>query len=177
MGSTIILQLVNLFFSLTPSTRGFRLRSALLRAAGVDCAPSARLVASARIVFRNVHIGEDTFIGHEVFIGGADEARIHIGDRVDIGPRVVILGGTHEIDMAGSRSAGTGFGKPVHIGDGVWIGGSSTVVPGVTIGERAVIGAGSVVVHDIPPRCIAVGNPCKPIKCWDERAGAFRPFS
>jgi len=142
--------------------------------AGVDCSPSARIVASTRIVATNVSIGEDTFIGHQVLITGNENARIVIGRSVDIAPRVVILSGTHEIDMHSYHSAGPGKALEVHVEDGVWIGANSTVVPGVTIGHKAVIGAGSVVVSDIPPMTIAAGNPCRPIKVWDDSSKEWR---
>jgi maltose O-acetyltransferase len=176
IGRSLILQVVNFIFGFMPLTRWYRLRAYLLRAAGVGCSPSARIVASARIVTTNVTIGDDTFIGHQALITGNEVARIHIGNNVDIAPRVVILSGTHDIDWVGPHSAGPGNGMEVHIGDGVWIGANSTVVPGVTIGTKAVIGAGSVVSRDIPPFCIAVGNPCRPIKQWDPDSKSLRPF-
>ncbi|MGD0843137.1 MAG: DapH/DapD/GlmU-related protein [Geobacteraceae bacterium] len=172
-GKTVILQLVNILFSVMPLSRGFGIRAKLLRIAGVDCSPSARLIASARIVITNVSIGEDTFIGHQVLISGNEDAKITIGNNVDIAPRVVVLSGTHEIDMLGEHSAGIGKGKAVWIQDGVWIGANSTILPGITIGNKAIIGAGSVLSRDIPPYCVAVGNPCRPIKRWNQNLKAF----
>ena len=173
IGKSVLLQLVNLFFSITPLTRGYGLRAKLLRFAGVDCDSTARIVSSCRIVALNISIGADTFIGHQVLVSGNETAKITIGNNVDIAPRVVILSGTHEIDMEGHHSAGEGAGKPVSIQDGVWIGANSTILPGVTIGCKTVIGAGSVVIHDIPAFCIAVGNPCKPIKKWSQETQTF----
>jgi maltose O-acetyltransferase len=173
VGHTIILQLVNKCFALMPLTRGYGLRARLLRFAGVDCARSARIVASARIVITNVSIGEDTYIGEQVLITGTEAARIKIGHSVDIGPRVVILSGTHEVDMVSPHSAGPGKRAQVCIEDGVWIGANSTVLPGVTIGKKAVIGAGSVVNRDIPPFTIDVGNPCRPVKKWNRESATF----
>jgi maltose O-acetyltransferase len=173
IAKTIILQLVNKLFELMPLTSFYQLRAKLLQIAGVNCDSSARIVASCRIITRNVTIGMDTFIGHQVLITGAESARITIGNNVDIAPRVVILSGTHEIDMRGDHSAGKGKGAPVLIQDGVWIGGNSTITPGVIIGHKAVIGAGSVVVNDIPPFYIAVGNPCRPIKRWSPETNSF----
>ena len=173
IGKSVLLQLVNLFFSITPLTRGYGLRAKLLRVAGVDCDSTARIVSSCRIVTLNISIGEDTFIGHQVLVSGNETAKITIGKNVDIAPRVVILSGTHEIDMHGYHSAGEGIGKPVWIQDGVWIGANSTILPGVTIGRKAVIGAGSVVIHDIPAFCVAVGNPCKAIKTWSQETQTF----
>ena len=83
------------------------------------------------------------------------------------------MSGTHEIDMLGAHSAGKGKGAPVWIKDGVWIGANSTINPGVTIGRKSIIGAGSVVVSDIPDFCVAVGNPCRPIKIWSSETNSF----
>lgn len=172
-GHTILLQLVNKFFGFMPLTRGYGIRARLLRFAGVDCARSARIVASARIVITGVSIGEDTYIGEEVLITGSVSDRVTIGNNVDIAPRVVIFSGSHELDMASPHSAGPGKGAPVRVGDGVWIGANSTVLPGVTIGAKAVIGAGSVVIRDIPAFTVAVGNPCRPVKMWNSETAAF----
>lgn len=163
---SLILQLVMAVFNVMPLTRLYSWRASLLRLAGVRCSRSVRVVSSARIVASNVSIGIDTFVGHQVLVTGAAESYISIGNYVDIAPRVIILSGTHQIDMEGVRSAGAGIGRNVTIGDGVWIGANSTVLPGVTIGKHSIIGAGSVVVDDIPEYCVAVGNPCRPIKFW-----------
>jgi len=172
---TVILQFVNLIFSITPLTRWYGIRARLLRFAGVNCDKSARIVSSCRIVIVNIQIGKDTFIGHQTLISGNSTSRITIGDYVDIAPRVVILSGTHDIDMIGEHSAGKGTGANVTIEDGVWIGANSTILPGVTIGKKTIIGAGSVVNKSIPPYCIALGNPCKPIKLWNAELGLFDP--
>lgn len=167
------MQLVNMLFSITPLTRWYGIRSWLLRVAGINCHASARIVASCRIVTQNVTIGADTFIGHQTLITGTETASIRIGNSVDIAPRVVILSGTHDIDMLGAHSAGVGKGAPVEIQDGVWIGANSTITPGVTIGRKSIIGAGSVVVSDIPPFCVASGNPCRPLKLWSAETNSF----
>ena len=65
---------------------------------------------------------------------------------------------------AETRRSGLEFGRPVRIGRDVWIGGGAIILPGVTIGDRAVIGAGSVVTKDIPPNTVAVGNPCRVVR-------------
>jgi acetyltransferase-like isoleucine patch superfamily enzyme len=173
MGKTILLQLVNKIFNLLPLTSCYWIKSSLLKAAGIECKSSLRIVSSARIVTLNVIIGEDTYIGHQVLITGNDLYKIQIGSNVDLAPRVCILSGSHEIDMIGKHSAGSGSGGDVIIEDGVWIGANSTILPGVRIGEKSVIGAGSVVTKDIPPFCISIGNPCKPIKHWDSKSGLF----
>lgn len=170
---TVALQLVNLLFNATPLTRWYGFRARMLRMAGVDCAINARIIASARIVITNVSIGDDTFIGHQVLITGNQNDKITIGSFVDIAPRALILSGTHEVDMISSHSAGEGVGGEVTVHDGAWIGANATVLPGVTIGKKAVIGAGSVVSRDIPAYCVAIGNPCRPIKLWNRELKAF----
>ena len=85
---------------------------------------------------------------------------IHIGDNFYANHNLVI---GHPIDAA-ERNKGLEYARPITVGNDVWIGGNVCVLPGVTIGDDCVIGAGSVVVKDIPPHSVAVGNPCKVIK-------------
>ena len=92
-----------------------------------------------------------------------DEARVTIGDDCFIGPNVSIYTACHSTDPM-ERNSRQEWAKPVRIGDNVWIGGSVTILPGVTIGDNVTIGAGSVVTKNIPSNSIAVGNPCKVIK-------------
>ncbi len=92
-----------------------------------------------------------------------DEARVTIGDDCFIGPNVSIYTACHSTDPI-ERNSRMEWARPVVIGDNVWIGGSVTILPGVTIGDNVTIGAGSVVTHDIPSNSVAVGNPCKVIK-------------
>ena len=92
-----------------------------------------------------------------------DEARITIGDDCFIGPNVSIYTACHSTDPT-ERNTRQEWAKPVTIGNNVWIGGSVTILPGVNIGDNVTIGAGSVVVTDIPSNTVAVGNPCRVIK-------------
>lgn len=176
-GRTILLQTVNKLFTLMPLTSWYGLRARLLRLAGVNCDPTARIVASARIVQASAVIGADSFIGHQTLLVGPDDSPICIGRCCDIGPRVLLASGSHEIDMLGDHSAGPGLrgAGGISIEDGAWIGAGTIVITGVTIGRKAVIGAGSVVVRDIPPLTVAVGNPCRPIKKWNPQRQAFEP--
>lgn len=119
-------------------------------------------------------IGADTFIGHDVLIAGGD-ASIIIGSYCDIAPRVSIISGSHEIARVGPRAAGRGQSKPIVIEDGVWIGAGSTILGGVRIGRRSVIGAGSVVVRDIPPNSVALGSPCRMTRQISEELATFDP--
>ena len=156
-----------------PSLRFARVNAFLFRMKGYSIDPSARIYSTAQIIGNIiVSIGENTFIGHETLIIGGD-SKITIGKNCDISSRVNIVSGTHYIDMNGERSAGFGIGEDIIIEDGVWIGFGVLVLPGVTIGNKSIIGAGSVVLKDIPAYCIAVGNPCRPIKKWNSENMAF----
>ena len=108
--------------------------------------------------------GEQISVGDH-FVGNfnltiLDEAPVTIGNHVFIGPDVGIYTVRHAL-LTDQRNAGIMQSLPVTIHDNVWIGGHATLLPGVTIGQGAVIGAGSVVTHDIPPQVVAAGNPCR----------------
>ncbi len=89
-----------------------------------------------------------------------DVAAVSIGERTQIGPAVQILTADHPRDAA-VRSAGLEFGRPIRIGCDVWIGGGAIILPGVSIGDNVVIGAGSVVTRDVPAGATAFGNPAR----------------
>ncbi|MDG5800591.1 sugar O-acetyltransferase [Marinilabiliaceae bacterium ANBcel2] len=109
----------------------------------------------------NIILGKDVFLNFNCII--LDIMSVKIGDRTLIGPNVQIYAATHPMDYK-TRKKGLEAGKPVTIGQDVWIGGSAVICPGVTIGNRSVIGAGSIVTRDIPEDVLAAGNPCKIIK-------------
>ena len=108
----------------------------------------------------NIALGKKCFFNFNCVI--LDVCRVTIGDYVFFGPAVQIYTATHPLDAELRRTQE--FGKPVKIGSDVWIGGGAIVCPGVSIGSRSVIGAGSVVTRDIPPDVLAVGNPCRVIR-------------
>ncbi len=109
----------------------------------------------------NVKIGDNTVINHSgVFL---DTNEINIGKHALIGPKSGLYGAIHPFDVE-ARNEGIEKAKTINIGDGAWLGGKVTVVPGVSIGKHSVIGAGSVVTKDIPDDVVAVGNPCRVIR-------------
>lgn len=92
-----------------------------------------------------------------------DVMQVTIGSRTLFGPNVQIYTAAHPLNHL-ERASGLEFAKPVTIGDDVWIGGSAVICPGIIIGSRSIIGAGSVVIKDIPDDVIAAGNPCSVIR-------------
>lgn len=109
----------------------------------------------------NIYIGNNFFANFNLTI--LDEAEVRMGDNVFIGPNVSMYTACHPLD-AETRNTAVEWAEPITIGNNVWIGGSVTILPGVTIGDNAVIGAGSVVVKDIPSNTLAVGNPARPVR-------------
>lgn len=95
-----------------------------------------------------------------------DCAKVRIGNHVYIAPNVSIYTAGHPLDVV-LRRKGLEYARPVRIGDDVWIGGGVSILPGVTVGNNVVIGAGSVVNRDIPDNSLAAGNPCRVIRQLD----------
>jgi maltose O-acetyltransferase len=109
----------------------------------------------------NVSIGDRSFVNCGAVI--LDCATVTIGADVQIGPNVQLLTATHPLDRALRRTK-VESAAPIVIHDGVWLGGGVIVCPGVTIGEDTVVGAGSVVVDDLPASVVAVGNPARVVR-------------
>ncbi|MDF1558880.1 MAG: sugar O-acetyltransferase [Bacteroidales bacterium] len=109
----------------------------------------------------NIKTGDNVFFNFNCVV--LDVTQVTIGSRTLFGPNVQIYSATHTMDHR-ERAAGLEYAKPVTIGDDVWIGGSAVICPGVTIGDRSVIGAGSVVTRDVPSDVFAAGNPCRVIR-------------
>ncbi|WP_324014602.1 sugar O-acetyltransferase [Microbacterium sp. JZ37] len=123
---------------------------------GIDFRPPLSIDYGERLV-----IGDRTFINADFLVVGG--GLVTIGEDTLIGPRCAIYTPNHAEDIA-SRVEGWELPEPVTIGSRVWLGGSVTITPGVTIGDDAIIGAGSVVTRDIPAGVVAVGNPCRPVR-------------
>lgn len=115
----------------------------------------------------NISIGQKVFFNFNCVI--LDVAPVMIGSRTMFGPAVQIYAATHPLSAA-ERRTGLELGKPIEIGDDVWIGGGSIICPGARIGSATTIGAGSVVTKDIPDGVLALGNPCRVIRDIGERA-------
>jgi putative colanic acid biosynthesis acetyltransferase WcaF len=160
--NSLILYLYSLIACFLPETRFFSLKCWILKQAGVKVGKNVRICSSVRIVGNGkLAIGDDTWIGPLTFISSTFPAEVNIGGNVDIAPRVYIGTGSHEIDMIGLHSAGKGVNSSIVIDDGVWICAGVILLPGVRIGKKSIIGAGSVVTKDIPEFLLGVGNPCR----------------
>jgi maltose O-acetyltransferase len=108
----------------------------------------------------NIHLGERVYFNFNCVV--LDVCEVRIGSRTLFGPAVQIYAATHPLgaELRKTRE----LGAPVTIGSDVWVGGGAIILPGVTIGDRAVIGASSVVTKDVPAGVLAVGNPCRIIR-------------
>lgn len=110
---------------------------------------------------KNLHFGNRVYANFNLTV--VDDGEIFVGDKVMFGPNVTIATANHPIEPS-LREDCMQYNKPVHIGENVWVGAGTVIVPGVTIGKNSVIGAGSVVVKDIPENVVAVGNPCRVLR-------------
>lgn len=118
----------------------------------------------------NIELGDNFYSNYNLII--LDCAKVTIGDNVLIGPNVGIYTAGHPLDYE-IRNQEYEYAFPIRIGNNVWIGGNVVINPGISIGDNAVIGAGSVVTKDIPSNVIAVGNPCKVLREITEKDKQF----
>jgi galactoside O-acetyltransferase len=118
----------------------------------------------------NIEIGSNFYANHNCII--LDGAKVVFGDNVMIAPNCSFYTAGHPLDVE-RRNAGLEYAYPVKVGSNVWIGGNVSVLPGVTIGDNAVIGAGSIVTKDIPSDVVAFGNPCRVIRKISDKDKKF----
>lgn len=114
----------------------------------------------------NIEIGEDFFANYSLVI--LDCAPVRFGRNCFIGPQCGIYTAVHPTDPK-QRAAGLEYARPVTVGNDVWMGGHVTVLPGVSIGDGSIIGAGSVVTRDVPAGVVAAGNPCRILRSVTEK--------
>ncbi len=109
----------------------------------------------------NIELGENFYSNHNLVI--LDCAKVIFGDNVFVGPNCSFYTAGHPVD-AKQRNEGLEYAHPITVGNNVWLGGNVVVLPGISIGNNSIIGAGSIVTKDIPDNVIAVGNPCKVVR-------------
>lgn len=119
---------------------------------------------------KHVHFGKDVYANFGLTL--VDDTHIYVGDNTMFGPNVVVATAGHPI-LPEIREKGYQYNMSVRIGKNCWLGAGVLVMPGVTIGDNSVIGAGSVVTKDIPANVIAVGNPCRVMREIGERDREF----
>lgn len=118
----------------------------------------------------HVHFGKNIYANFNLTL--VDDTHIYVGDYTMFGPNVTVATAGHPIDPA-LREQGYQYNAPVRIGRNCWIGAGVTIVPGITIGDNVVVGAGSVVTKDLPDSVVAVGNPCRVLREVNERDKAY----
>jgi len=157
---SLFLFFINKLTNLLPLSRFFSLKNTLYALIPGYSFDQTRLTSTVEIWgIEKISVGTDTFIGHQTLIYGSSDSKVIIGNYVDISARVNIITGSHEVDIAGPRAAGKGYGKDIIIKDGAWIGFGAIILSGVTIGEKAIVAAGSVVIHDVDDYTMVAGNP------------------
>lgn len=137
-------------------------RLAILKSLFGDCPDNAFIKPPFYCDFGyNIHAGDNFFANYDCVI--LDAAPVVIGKNCLMGPQTCIYTVSHPMDPE-LRTANYVFGKQVTIGDNVWFGGNCAVLPGVTIGNNVICGAGSVITHDVPDNAVVAGNPAKIIR-------------
>lgn len=131
----------------------------MLAEVGEDCYVESPFYAN--FGGRHVHLGKNVYANFNLTL--VDDTHIYVGDYTMIGPNVTLATAGHPIDPD-LRRQGLQYNMPIHIGKNCWLGAGVIVMPGVTIGDNTVIGAGSIVTKDIPANVVAVGNPCRVLR-------------
>ena len=146
-----------------PETRCFGIKNFLLRWAGARIGRDVRINSSAAFSGNGkLLIGDDVWIGPGCRISPVEQAKITIGSCCDLGPEVMILTGSHEIDTVGLHIGGKGTASSVTIGDGCWLGARALILPGVSLAEKTLVAAGAVVIKGADmPKIMLAGVPAK----------------
>lgn len=164
------LWIYRLITGLLPETRCFGFKSLLLRWCGAKVGDNVRISSSAILLGDGrLEIGDDVWVGAGCRISPVGDSSITIGPCCDIGPEVMIITGSHEIDINGFHIAGKGKSASVNIGDGCWLGARTTILPGVTLASKTLVAAAAVVTKSVSiGNSLVVGVPAKIVKTYTE---------
>lgn len=153
------LWIYKLLTALLPETRFFDLKAALLRWCGATVGENVRISSSAGFFGGGeLVIGDDVWIGMEDVIHSVCGASIKIGNCCDVGPGVMILTGSHKIDIKGAHIAGEGTCADVEVDDGCWLGARSLLLPGVKLPRKTLVAAGAVVTGSFDKGCLLLAG-------------------
>lgn len=150
-----------------PISRFFYLRYWVLKKRGVRLSRTSKFAGRSKIIGRGLlTIGDGTWVGPFCIFFVNENSHINIGNRCDIAPEVSFVTGSHKISSK-DRRAGLGTVASISVGNGCWIGTRATILPGVSVGEGAIVAAGAVVVKDVPPNTLVGGVPARVIRLLD----------
>lgn len=158
------------FNSLKPSQ--LKEKEAYLKEVFAECGDNCYIELPFRANWggHHVHFGNHVYANYNLTL--VDDGHIYVGDDVMFGPNVTVATANHPLE-ASLRKKGYQYNRDVHIGNNTWICANVVIVPGINIGSNSVIGAGSVVVKDIPDNVLACGNPCKIIRTIGDKEKEF----
>jgi maltose O-acetyltransferase len=155
----MIEHIINILFRLMPISRFFYIKRKLLEFRGVLIGYNVSICGNFAIFGKGkLAIGDNCWISPNVNFFISKNTSIRIARNCDIGPCVNFYTGSHVIGKK-IRRAGVDISKAISIGEGCWVGGGSTILPGVKIGRGSVVAAGSVVIKDVPSNSLVAGNP------------------
>lgn len=165
--NTSKLFIVRLIMPFIPETRGFGFKRTLYKWAGVTIGKDVRICSSTRIIGSGqLAIGDHTWIGPDCLLSVSSS--VEIGSYCNLAPRVLLVTGTHEIDVAGLSIAGKGYNEDIEIGDGVWLCARTTVLGGTVIGNKSILAAGAVAKGSYGGLELLAGTLAHTVKKLDE---------
>lgn len=162
-----LVQRINEFNQTSDNPDGLKKREQILKEAAGTYGENLYVIPPiyANTGLFNVHFGKDVLINFNCNF--VDDGEISIGDNCMVGPNVTFATAIHP-NSPKLRESKLQYNKPITIEKNVWIGASATILPGVTVGEGSIIGAGSIVTKDVEPNTVVVGNPARKIRSIDE---------
>lgn len=156
--------IANWVLALLPVSRFYAVKRYFLVLAGIQVAKDGLVNGGTRFLGRgHVAVGAQTWVGPNCILYTHPDAPISIGDRCDIAPEVSFVTGSHALGSS-ERRAGGGCAKPIHIGNGCWIGARVTILGGVCVGSGSIIAAGAVVTKSVPENSLVGGVPARVIR-------------